>query len=448
MGIATGSLVALLFRIIGTLLWAIVGILTARALSVEDRGIYSSIIVFSAAVAGITSLGGAAGYYVANRRRLVPEVSANALAVALPVAILFVIAGFALDRLIGGEVGRFMAISGILVLPSIIRNTLTGGIIGEGRIVEFNIANNLPVVLGFFCLLVWVVFLDNRTAADGLWAWAVAQYVALLPLVYWGGNWLTWLRDHPLDWPLIKGVVRFTAVTGLAGIIGILNVRLDLLLVISIDSQESAGIYSSAIAVAEALWLFSHSIALASFARVGAASRDEAARVTAIGVRYTLIVIVPAAIFAAVAGPAMIELVFGSRYADAATPLRILCVGTAVFAAQPLLNNYFTNQLGRPSIPLMLGIVALVMSVIASLILIPQYGSSGAAMGTTISYLVTGAVGVGLFLWLSNVPASELWRVRFDDLMSYFRLAGEILRRLGIRTRWNPEPKRSPADAA
>lgn len=445
MGIATGSLVALMFRILGTFLWAIVGILTARAFSVEERGIYASIIVFSGAVAGVTSLGGAAGYYVANRRRLTPEVTANALAVALPLAVLAVIAGFTLDFLIKGDLGRFMAISGLLILPSIVRNTVTGGLIGEGRLVEFNIANNLPVVAGFFALLLWVVALDNRTAAAGLTAWAVAQYATLLPLFLWGGNWMTWFRTHRPDPELIKGVVRFTAVTGLAGIIGILNVRIDLLLVISIDSQESAGIYSSAISVAEALWLFSSSIALASFARVGAANRDEAARVTAVGIRYTLIVIVPGAIFVALAGPSAIEIVFGSRYADAATPLRILCIGTAVFAAQPLLNNYFTNQLGRPSIPLVLGIIALVMSVVASVILIPPYGSSGAAWGTTISYVVTGAIGVGMFLWLSNVPSSELWRIRWDDILSYLRLTGEILRRLGVRTRWNPAPNPDPS---
>lgn len=444
MGIATGSLIALLFRVLGTFLWAIVGILTARAFSVEDRGIYSSIIVFSGAVAGVMSLGGAAGYFVANRRRLVPEVTANALVVALPVAILFVILGFILDFFVEGELGQFMAISGLLILPSIIRSTVTGGLIGEGRLVQFNLAHDLPIVAGFLALLTWVVILDNRTAADGLSAWAVAQYVTLLPLLVWGGNWITWFRNHRPDPQLIKGVVRFTAVTGLAGIIGIINVRIDLLLVISIDSQESAGIYSSAISVAEALWLFSSSIALASFARVGASDRQEAARVTATGIRYTLIVVVPAAIVVALIGPTAIEVVFGSRYADAATPLRILCIGTAVFAAQPLLNNYFTNQLGRPSIPLVLGIIALAMSVVASVLLIPHYGSSGAAWGTTISYVVTGAFGIALFLWLSNIPSNELWRIRWDDVLGYFRLAGEILRRIGIHTRWNPAPNPDP----
>ncbi len=438
MGIATGSLVALVFRILGAFLWAIVGVLTARAFSVEERGVYASIIVFAGAVAGITSLGGAAGYFVSNRKRLVPEVAANALAVALPIAVAFVITGFILEFFIEGDVGRFMAISGLLILPSIIRNTVSGAIIGAGRIVEYNIAHDLPVVGGFFALLLWVVVLDNRTAEAGLTAWAVAQYLSLIPLIFWGGNWLTWFREHRPDTALIKGVVRFTAVTGLAGVVGLLNYRIDLLLVISIDGREGAGVYSSAISAAEALWLFSSSIAMASFSRVGRVEKEEAARLTAMGVRHTVLIVVPGAIAAALVGPTLIEIVFGSRYADAGTPLRILCIGTAVFASQSLLRNYFTNQLGRPSIPLILGIIALVISVVLSLLLIPIYGISGAAWATTLSYAVTGAVSFGLFIWLSDVRPSELWRIQRDDILSYFRLAGAILLHLGIRTRWNP----------
>ena len=438
MGIATGSLVALIFRILGALLWAIVGILTARAFSVEERGVYASIIVFAAAIAGITSLGGAAGYYVSNRKRLVPEVAANSLAIALPVAVLFVVAGFVLELLIEGDVGRFMALSGLLILPSIVRNTICGAILGAGRLVDYNIATNLPVVLGFFALLTWVVILGNRTAEAGLAAWAIAQYVSLIPLVFWGGNWLTWFREHRPDTALIKGVVRFTAVTGMAGIVGLLNYRVDLLLVISLDTREGAGIYSSAISAAEALWLFSSAIAMATFSRVGREHRDEAVRLTTTGVRHSLLIVVPAAIAAALIGPLLIELVFGSKYADAATPLRILCIGTAVFASQSLLNNYYTNQLGRPGIPLVLGLIALLISVVGSVLLIPTFGIAGAAWATTASYAVTGLVSFAIFLWLSKAHHSDLWRIRASDIRSYFHLAGDILRRLGIHTRWNP----------
>ncbi|MES4791917.1 MAG: hypothetical protein C4321_02025, partial [Chloroflexota bacterium] len=65
MGIATGSLLTLAFRFGSTFLWAAIGILTARTLTVEERGAYASAVVFTSAVGGITSLGAATGYFVA-----------------------------------------------------------------------------------------------------------------------------------------------------------------------------------------------------------------------------------------------------------------------------------------------------------------------------------------------------------------------------------------------
>jgi len=97
-----------------------------------------------------------------------------------------------------------------------------------------------------------------------------------------------------------------------------------------------------------------------------------------------------------------------------------------MFAPQGLFANYFTNQLGRPVIQLLLAIFALSTSVVAGVLLIPRFGTAGAAWSTTISYGATGALAVGLFLWLSGTRHSDLWRVRSSDIASYFRLAQDI----------------------
>jgi O-antigen/teichoic acid export membrane protein len=219
-------------------------------------------------------------------------------------------------------------------------------------------------------------------------------------------------------------------VSGLAGVVGLLNYRIDLLLVVTLDSREGAGIYASAIAGAEALWLFSSSIAMASFARVGAESRPEAARITAMGVRHTLLIVTGGAAVLAVAAPWAVVLLFGPDYRPAALPLRILCIGTLLYAPQSLLNNYFANQLGRPGLALALGLLALLISVSAGAALIPTYGYVGAAWATTLSYLTSGAAAIGLFLWLAPVHPRDLWRVQRTDLERYPALAREVIIRV------------------
>lgn len=428
-GIAAGSLIALVFRFGATFLWAAIGVLTARQLSVDERGAYASAVVFTSAVGGITSLGAATGYFVANRRREPAEVAGNALVLALGASLLALVSGAAAWLALPGDLGRLGLVAGMLLPPNIIRNTLNGIVLGEGRVTWFNLIANLPVAVGFMLLVFVLIGWGERTAVAALAAWAAAQYLGLLPLLAWRPGWWTWLLRHRPNPGLLRGMLRFTLVSGLAGVVGLLNYRIDLLLVVSLDSREGAGIYASAIAGAEALWLFSSSIAMASFARVGAESREEAARITATGVRHTLLIVTVGAAALALLAPWAVVVLFGPDYRPAALPLRILCIGTLLYAPQSLLNNYFANQLGRPGIVLVLGLLSLAFSVLAGLALIPVYGFVGAAWATTASYLASGATAFALFLWLAPVSPCEVWRIRRSDLQRYPALARELASR-------------------
>jgi O-antigen/teichoic acid export membrane protein len=277
---------------------------------------------------------------------------------------------------------------------------------------------------------IWVGVLDHRTAEGALQAWCLAQYLSLLPIALWGRTWLAWTFSHRPDVRLMKRMIGFSAVTGVGSIVGILNYRVDQFLVIRLDGKEGAGIYSSAIAVAEGLWLFSSAITLASFARVGRGNPSEAARLTATGIRHTFLVVVCGGISAALLGPILIEVLFGQAYSSAGGPIRILALGTALFAPQGLVNLYYVNHRGRPAFPLFVGSFAIAISVTTGVLLIPIYGTNGAAWATTISYGLASTVSVGLFLRQTQLRHSELWRVRKSDILAYVTLGKEILARL------------------
>ena len=409
-------------------LWGIIGVLTARTLTVDDRGVYASAIIVSAVIAGVASMGSASGYFVSNRRLEPAEVASNGLLVSIPASIL-ITAGFAF---LGPNISQadpdVILISSLAIAPMMWRGVLGGVLQGSGQFFRFNIATQIPTTLTFIALLLWLVVFDHRDDESALAAWCVAQYVAVLPFAFWGRRWFTWFRNHRPDPRLVGRMLRFSAVTGFAGIIGILNYRIDQILVIRLDSEEGAGIYSSAIAVAEGLWLFSSAIALASFHRVGRGNAEEAASITATGVRHTLLVVVLGGCSAAVVGPTLLEVLFGKAYGEAADALRILCIGTALFAPQGLLNNYFVNHLGRPSFPLFAGGLSLVVSVVFGFLLIPDHGTVGAAWSTTIGYGASTFVMVTVFCRLSHTPLSALWRIRWSDIASYFSLARDVLK--------------------
>ena len=430
MGIATGSLVALLFRLTDIVLWGLIGVLTARTLSVEDRGLYSTAIILTSAVGGISSLASATGYFVSNQKRDPAEVGANAFAVVLPVAAVILVAGLGIALLGGGSDSRGLALAVLSMGPGIVRGTSLGVILGQGHIVKYNFGNDIGLILAMSSLGLWVGVLDHRTAEGALQAWCTAQYLSLLPFAAWSRSWVRWLVRHRPNGQLIRGMLRFSLVTGAGGLVGLLNYRLDQFLVFQLDGREGAGIYSSAIAGAEALWLFSSAITLASFARVGRGDPHEAATLTATGIRHTVLVVIGGGLTAAMIGPFMIETLFGHAYSAAGQPFRILCLGTALFAPQGMINLYFVNHAGMPRFPLLVGLLMLSSSFVGGVILIPIFGTSGAATATTVSYGIASSVSVYAFLRRTRLRPSLLWRVRGADLRAYWDLGWFLVNRV------------------
>jgi O-antigen/teichoic acid export membrane protein len=225
---------------------------------------------------------------------------------------------------------------------------------------------------------------------------------------------------------LIGSIVSFGAVIGLAGFISYFNYRIDQLLVAWLDGTAGAGAYSRAVTIAEALWLVSTSIAVASYASVGTMSRHEAAALTTSGVRHTLIVVVLGAAATFVAAPFALAFLFGDRYTGATGSLRILCVGTALFAPQSILANYFTVQMGRPWISMSIAATSCLINVVVSVLLIPRIGYAGGAWATTISYAMVGVLSVVIFLANSDSRLTDLWRIRREDVGVYLRVVRGI----------------------
>lgn len=429
MGIAAGSLLALAFRVASMFLWAAIGVLTARTLSVEERGVYATAIVATSVLAGIASFSSATGYFVSNRQRPPAEVAANSAVLGLAPGFVLIAGGAVLWFVPGGEFGTLALLGALAAFPALIRGSWAGVLLGSHRLAAYNVAGNLPVVVSFFLLAVWVGILEHRSAEAALAAWAVGQYLGMAPFLFWARPWVRWAASHRSDWPLMKGMLRFSLVTGAGGAIALITNRIDLFLVVTLDSGEAAGIYSVAIAVTEALLVFSAAIAVASYARVGGVNRAEAGHLTATGIRHTLMVVVLGAAAAALVAPAAVELLFGSKYADAATPLRIMCLAAVLGAPGPLFANYFSVQLGRPALGLWLASAACGVNVAAAIVLIPLFGTAGAAWATVLGAAVVLAAAITLFLRFSDVAPDELWRVRKSDIFSYVHLAQRLLRR-------------------
>jgi O-antigen/teichoic acid export membrane protein len=82
-----------------------------------------------------------------------------------------------------------------------------------------------------------------------------------------------------------------------------------------------------------------------------------------------------------------INLFFGKEYLAGAIVLKIFVIGI-IFYSFAQLNNMILSGIGKPKLPAKIIGISAVANIIINLILIPKYGIIGAALGTSISYVV------------------------------------------------------------
>lgn len=214
-----------------------------------------------------------------------------------------------------------------------------------------------------------------------------------------------------------RGFAREMLGLGLRGQVGnvlqYLNLRLDLLLVPTLAGLAAAGAYLIAVRVSEVVLLVANSAGTLLFPRVAAQADLAATGATEALVRSTmLLVLIGAAAIALIAEP-LLTVVFGPEFAPGAGPTRILALAMLPLALSRLLGGDLRGR-GRPGLVSWSAGVALLVTIVADIALIPSLGIGGAALASLLAYS-TGAVFV-LVSFTRVTGASPLRLVpRIDD---------------------------------
>jgi len=165
----------------------------------------------------------------------------------------------------------------------------------------------------------------------------------------------------------------------------------------------------------EFLWLLSGSlqpVVAWSAADITDQNKDQ---VTARAVRIALMVtLVAATILAFVARP-LFAFLFKNAYNDSVLPLYYLLPGIVIFASGAVLAGDFIGR-GRPAWNTQASFLTLAVNLLAALILVPKMGITGAAISSTIAYIVGSMFMMYKFSTVSQLPVIELFKFTPADL--------------------------------
>jgi O-antigen/teichoic acid export membrane protein len=230
-----------------------------------------------------------------------------------------------------------------------------------------------------------------------------------------------------VDRGLARESLSFGARSHLGRVMLLGNYRLDQWIVGVAAGSRELGLYSVAVAWAEALWFLPTTLSAVQRPDLVRGGRRDAAAVAALAFRLAVIVTVFSAVAFIVAAPFLCVTVFGEEFRGSIDDLRILVLGSVGIVALKQLGSALTAQ-RRPTLASAAIAVAFAVAITLDLILIPRYGGEGAAIASAISYTAGGVAVSIIFARVLGVQLASLMPRR-SELPMFVQTARRIARR-------------------
>jgi O-antigen/teichoic acid export membrane protein len=427
MSIAFGGIVAFLFRGMNLLLALATVVFLTHQLTDDAYGV----LVLGLTVVGITNaatggLTAATAFQIANRRRTAGEALGSGGVIAGSLGLAAVIVGLVAGTIASGKPGAIGAPVGIAAAAVITNSVVAGIYLGRESFVRYNLTLVVPPLLTLICIAVTFLVLGERSPVAGLSAYATGQWLGVLAALVMGRRVL--FTGLAVRREVLRTAGRFAFVAGISSGVSYLNYRADLFVVEHFEGDAGVATYSRAVYIAESVWQISGSLALATYARMGALDRVAAAELTTRVMRHSILMLGGVCLVLFAGADILAAVLFSD--AGVASALRYILPGVLVYGLAQSFSGFYTYQRGFPWVSALVAGSGLAIDIAFDFILIPRMGVDGASLASTLAYS-TAMAGALIFFFraehISPLRIVQFGRTDFDDyrrLLTRLRQAG------------------------
>jgi len=408
-------------------------ILLARVLGPEGNGQYTVAVSLSMLVVNLLSFGvPAANVFfigkgsVSARTVFMANLKIWGVLILIGALVSTVLVGGFSTNLFKGIPPRLLWLS-LAFFPLTLMYTLLASILqGRQDFTRYNATLILPAVVSLAAAVVFV-YLMGLGVTGGLLSWGLGQCAGLVSA-------LVSVRPHIRDEigrevknvSYIRPCLNYGWKAHASNVISFLNYRLDLFLVNLFVGPTGSGIYSVAIQITERLWLLSQAVSTVLLPRLSELHTDETARMqlTPLVARWVTYIGFFCAVLLAIFVRPLVHLLFGPSYEKVAVALFFLLPGVVTFSCARVLANDIAAR-GRPEINIWTAGIALTVSLVCNILLIPRYGINGASLAVTIAFSLSTIVTMSFYShlsgnnWLRPIMIEDIDRRLFSKLMAH-----------------------------
>jgi antigen flippase len=373
------------------------GVAIARALGPAGRGEIAAILLLTQLCVWFFSGGAteAVAYRLARNPADGPKLLGTWFAIGVPLGLLAIVVGeLALPILFSAQTSEAILLGRVylgIVLVMLLQVVQYGMLLGSHDFFFYNVVRLLqPALISAAYLACWI--LGVLSVEGALVINAVAIGAAFLAAAF---RLLRRQRIERPDRALLRETLSFGLKAHMGTIAGLVNARLDLMIVPAFLGAASVGLYSVATNVTSII--VTSTTTIATIVMPVAARREKQSPRTVVRT-LQVVMLIGVAIALPLAGIAnyALEIVYGADFEGAATALRILLPGVVFDAAAMVLWSGLLAA-NRPLLSSVSAIPAAVITVGGLVLFLEDGGIDVAAIVSTCAYTVVFVISAFLY---------------------------------------------------
>jgi len=413
----------------------IASIILARALGPTGRGIYALIILIPTVMLKLGSLGIEASnvYFIGSRKYEAKDVFSNSLlsSILLGVILIFLFLGISYlsafkNYLNSNQINIFYLWLVVLTIPfSLLSGFLRSIFLGEEKIITFNKISIFQTIIQLVTIIIFLMIFKQGVSG------AVNAHIFTILFVFvFIIFFIKKVTDISFSFngKLFKDSVGYGIKAYFGNLAQFLNYRLDIFLVALFLTPAAVGYYSLAVGIAEKLWMLPGAIATVLFPRISSLKDKDANNLTPRVARHTFFIIFILSLILAIFTKLLIRILFGIAFLPSVTPLLILLPGIVALGGAKTLTADMAGR-GMPQFGAYSSFISLAVNIPLNLWLIPRWGISGAALASTIAYIVATLVVIIAFIKISKKSWSNILLIKKQDFQ-YKNIIFKIRKRI------------------
>jgi len=231
------------------------------------------------------------------------------------------------------------------------------------------------------------------------------------------------------NWTSVKSFFTYGIKSYLQILTGHLIYQIDIYIIAYLLGAKQIAFYSIAVGIATLLWYLPNTVGVVLFPTLTATHNEqEIHRISGQICRNTLLITAVGAICLGLVGKYLISLFYGAQYIRSVNAMLLILPGVVAMSIYKVLTRNFSSR-NRQQISIVAAGISLIVNVFLNFALIPMYGIEGAALASTASYVLAGAILVIMIRLESGLTFQKILFINKQDLKLYVELFHKFRKR-------------------